>query len=497
MKAFSRLNHIPPLIRFILLGSILELLYTLLCPLFPFQTSYPTFSLSSMKWLVIITSDQSLLSKISVSGTPFINTGSSPLFLTMVLIALASIYLILVANAFQADNNLHLTSRWLILPLIGALTFGLTLLVLPALFNHDVQNNIDKSVSLLFHLINCFLLWMILSRLAPARRLGGTILYAWNPLILIELVGNGHSYGLLIFVLLLTTLFIMQNKSQWYELWAMIFLGCASGFNLISLLLAPMFIYYCAMRITRQHTGSVAYAHSDQIITANPPATKSWSNNHPRLLWEFVWRAAVVSLTASILYSIFWPRGSFYMFITSSFDMRYLMHSPLSIIVLPVQWLNARIFHMLNPSNTLPPNYLQAIPSANMAVQASAIFIFILLYIYLFGKIRSVDSLLASLCLAILGFLILLVVQFWPWYVIWMLWIVALRRSDALSIGILLFSCTALLTYPFLYANSVPITMYQPLLIFGIPLIYLIARLARSNERMILFDDRRSETAKN
>ena len=78
-----------------------------------------------------------------------------------------------------------------------------------------------------------------------------------------------------------------------------------------------------------------------------------------------------------------------------------------------------------------------------------------------------------------------------------MLWIIALRRFDALTISVLLLSCTALLTYPLLYVDNLPIAIYQPLLIFGIPLIYLITRLKRSNERMTLFYDRRSETAKN
>jgi hypothetical protein len=476
---------------------MLELLFALLGLLFPFQTSYPTFSQSNMNWFVFITSNQSPISKISVPATSINNTGSDPLLLTLTFIVLAAVYLITVTYAFYASKKVDLTFRWLFLPLIGALTFGITLLVFPKLFNHEMQINLVTSLTLLVHLINCLLVWMILSRLAPTRRLGGTILYAWNPLILIELIGNGYSYGFLIFALLLTTVCIVQDKSRWYELWAMIFLGCAAGLSLISLLLAPMFIYYCATRVSRLRTSVKSYFHEDLGITPTPTSAKSWRNSYTRLLWEFVWRTAVVSLTASILYAIFWPQGSFYASITSIFDMQYLMHSPLSIMVLPVQWLNGRLFHFLYPSNTPASNYLQAIPAANMAVQASAIFIFFLLYIYLFGKLRSVDSLLASLCLAILGFIILLAGQFWPWYILWMLWIVALRRFDALSIGILLFSCTALLTYPLLFMEKWSITMYQPILIFGIPLIYLITQLARSHERMILFDDRRSETAKN
>jgi len=85
----------------------------------------------------------------------------------------------------------------------------------------------------------------------------------------------------------------------------------------------------------------------------------------------------------------------------------------------------------------------------------------------------------------------------WPWYMLWTLWIIALRRFDALTISVILLSCTALLTYLLLYVDNLPIAFYQPLLIFGIPLIYLITRLKRSNERITLFYERRSETAKN
>jgi hypothetical protein len=48
----------------------------------------------------------------------------------------------------------------------------------------------------------------------------------------------------------------------------------------------------------------------------------------------------------------------------------------------------------------------------------------------------------------------------------------------------------ALLAYLLLYMDNSPIAMYQPLLIFGIPLIYLITRMKRNNERMTLSYDR-------
>ena len=121
MKASKNLQRISPLTRFLLLASMLELLYALLCPLFPFNTSDSTYSPSNMNWLERITSGQSLSSKISVPGLRLTDSGSSllllTLVLTLVLIALASIYLITVVYAFHYGSEVDLTSRWLILPL--------------------------------------------------------------------------------------------------------------------------------------------------------------------------------------------------------------------------------------------------------------------------------------------------------------------------------------------------------------------------------------------
>jgi hypothetical protein len=43
------------------------------------------------------------------------------------------------------------------------------------------------------HLACAFLVYATLGRLAPGQRLAGTLFYAWNPVLLYELVGNGHN----------------------------------------------------------------------------------------------------------------------------------------------------------------------------------------------------------------------------------------------------------------------------------------------------------------
>jgi len=497
MKAVKRLQRISPLTRFLLSGIVLEILYLLIFTLIPFNTTHSKPSASSIDWSWIFAPAQPPVFTTSITSLKLTDLVSHFLLLSLIIIALSSVYLYAVGNAFHTDNNIYITTRWIFLPLIGATTFGITLLFLPALFNNDANSYIFKGLALLVHLINCVLIWAILSNLSPWRRLGGTILYAWNPLALIELAGNGHNDGLLIFFLLLTTLLIIQQKGSWYDFWAMVFLGCAMSMNSVALLFAPMIICFCVLHKTKQSSSGLPPPGSKHSTTTIPLSSGCWKRNYVQLLWGLAWRAMIALITVSALYFLFWHRSLTILSITSSFDMQYFAHSPLSVLVIPVRWFNNFFFQSLHLSKGYASYYLQAIPAATMAVQAFAMFIFALMYIYLLGKIRSINTLLTCLCLIILGFLILLSAQFWPWYILWILWIIALRRFDALSISVLLLSCTALLSYPLLYVDNVPIAIYQPLIIFGIPLIYLITRLKRSNERMTLFYERRSETAKN
>ena len=483
MKALTSLQRLSSLTRFMLLGSVLELLYLLIFALTPLYSTHTTLSPSGMDWPWILAPAQLLVHKTSNLGVRFTDLGSNFLLLGLIFIVLSSVYLYAVRNAFHTSNNISITSRWLFLPAIGATIFGITLLFLPALFNNEANSYIFKSLALLSHLINCVLIWALLGNLAPTRRLGGTILYAWNPLVLIELAGNGHNEGFLICFLLMTTLLIIQQKGWWYDFWAMVFLGFAISINFITLLLAPIVICFSVRRKTNQDP------EGQQLLDEG-------RGNQTLLIWGSCWRAIVALTIVFILYLPFWHGSSTFLAITSSFDMQQFIHSPLGVLVIPVHWLFSLLVQTLNPTTTLS-SYLQPIIAANMAVRASAMFIFALIYFYLLGKVRSIDTFLTSLCLAILGFIILISGQFWPWYVLWVLWIVALRRFDALTVSVLLLSCTALLTYPLLYVHNLPIAIYQPLLIFGIPLIYLITQVKRSNERMTLLYDRRSETAKN
>jgi alpha-1,6-mannosyltransferase len=71
----------------------------------------------------------------------------------------------------------------------------------------------------LLHLINLGLVWLLLERCLPANwtrgaRLTGFALFAWNPVILFELVGNGHNDGLMITFMLAALLALSLPRAS-------------------------------------------------------------------------------------------------------------------------------------------------------------------------------------------------------------------------------------------------------------------------------------------
>lgn len=95
-----------------------------------------------------------------------------------------------------------------------------------------------RLVGLLAHLGNFVLLWLILTKMKPAARIAATLLYAWNPLVLLLSVSDMH-LDVVLLLLVLLAIFLFQRKSLFL---AWVFLLLAVLINLLSLLLLPLFL---------------------------------------------------------------------------------------------------------------------------------------------------------------------------------------------------------------------------------------------------------------
>ncbi len=443
----------------------------------------------------------------------------------------------------------HNERRWLYILLGGALLFSLTLLVQPKLFSDDVftyifsgrmltlyhanpfntaplqfpadpylrwvvagrnapnlygplwyyvssllvsiggNNQIGtlllfKGLAILSHLANIVLIWGILSHIAPKRRVLGTLLYAWNPLILIELAGSGHSEGVLLFLLFLGTWLYVSQEDSWLRWTAFLVFGLALSMNSIVALFVPLLLWFDV--------------RSERVIG--------------RAIGGFCWRTVLVLLPALAIWLPFWRGASTFFALTSAIDMQHFIHSPIGTLVGPTRAFFRLIAYVLR----FPPTW-NPISSADVALRGSATFIFVLIYGNVFGHVRHApmtltskrfssdidkdgtgfDVLLYAWNVAVFAYLMLVSGWFWPWYLLWVLWIAVLRRFDAFTSTMLILSGTVLFFYLFIGLLKAPVALYQSVIIFGLPLIYLVGVKGRQRqkERTAILHDRRSETA--
>lgn len=532
---FRSLSFLPLL----LVAVIFEILYLFLLALAPLPELHlhPTPLITGLPWTLALSHLLFPGAWISAANTPD-GDWIYIFLLAIAFLALAGLHLFIIRSFFKRsrlEKESSLSLRWLFLLLIGATIFGLTLLLQPALFSDDIfryvisgrmlalyhvdpittavaqvphdpylawisQPTVNiygplwltfvsllvrfggtpvsmlllfKGVALLFHLLNCVLLWAILGRIAPARRFVGTLLYAWNPLALIELAGNGHNEAILICLLLLAIWLHMQDKGRWYEIGALALFSLAIAINFIALLLAVMYIWF----VVRRYSGIAGIS------------------------WNAGWRIFLVLVIVALIYIPYWYGASTYLAITSNMNLQPEMYSFVDTLASPLR----QFYGFIVQGSKLYSTYINPTAAANATVLSTTTFIFALIYFYLLGKVRKApkttmgmkyvsradaemklpgfDVLLSGWCITAVGYMVLVSGVFWPSFVLWVLWLVALRQIDALSVSILLLSYTALFIYPLMDFGNDPVVVYSPLLIFGIPLVYLLLSKTRRTER--------------
>ncbi|MBV9711889.1 MAG: hypothetical protein JO011_13375 [Ktedonobacteraceae bacterium] len=546
----SRPRQLVP--QLLLIACIFELFYLLIVALSPLRELHLSNSplAAGASWTLV---PFSLLSSVlrPWTGSLLDSTEFASLLLGITFLGILAVYL--PAIVLIVRERPEATRRWLYLLLGGALLFGITLLFQPKLFSDDVFTYIFsgriltiygadplntapvrypadpylawvlsgrntpniygplwisvtallagisnvpvfslllfKGFALLTHLSNCVLIWGILNEIAPSRRVLGTLLYAWNPLAVIELAGSGHNEGFLLVLLLLATwLYIraVRTSRRWLFLCMLGVFGLAISTNLLSLLLAPLYLWF--------------HLRKERSVT--------------RAAWSFCACLLLMLVPEALISLPFWRGASTFFAVTSAVDIEHFVHSPVGTLAIPIR----AVFQFVATAGHFPA-FLQPISAADVALRASALFIFVLIYTHLFGRVRhapgsvalalqkrrteaidvemrlpAFDVLFYSCGVAVFWYLILVSGWFWPWYLLWTLWPVALRRLDGFTVAILILSGTALFLYSFIGFTRGPIATYQAALIFGIPLIFLIVARIRGQKGPVVSHERRGET---
>jgi hypothetical protein len=119
---------------------------------------------------------------------------------------------------FPQDPYLYL-SPWQAEPSVYGPVWQIISLVPTALAGDDLLFAIGafKITAIIGSLVTALLIYITLHRLAPERAIAGTLFFAWNPLVLFEIAGNGHNDSILTAFMMLGVLSLIVGP-RWAAL---------------------------------------------------------------------------------------------------------------------------------------------------------------------------------------------------------------------------------------------------------------------------------------
>src|SRR3989441_1288120 len=209
----------------------------------------------------------------------------------------------------------------------GPVWFDLSILVaLPA--GASVANIMlgFRLLGLIAHLVNTILIWVILAKLKPETRISGTLLYAWNPLVLLMSVTEMHQTVVVVLFVLLAV-FLLQRNSLMLS-W--VFLLLATLINFWCLLVVPLFFRLLGKEARAMRRGEgllwwlgLICVSALVMVLAYTPYWQGWGTAGviDSLRETFLPNSAINSLDAALL----------------SLPLRFPL--PLSWLIAPQHWI--------------------------------------------------------------------------------------------------------------------------------------------------------------
>ncbi len=299
-----------------------------------------------------------------------------------------------------------------------------------------------KSVAFVAHLGNALLLWAILGKIAPRQQLTGTILYAWNPLALLEFAGSGHNDAVMLFFFLLGVLLLVQG----HEVLALLGFAASIDTKYVFLILLPLYFWY----VLRAQSGWRARARAA------------------------LWRLGVVFGACALLYLPYWAGPRTLGSILYAPPTQELENSLVEAISWPVRWGLAWLFGLsAEDSGTL----------ASVILKALTGLLFVVLWLRLFPKVRNRRTLFEAWWWAVWFYLVIASGWFLPWYVTWLLILAALCPTNKLLIATELLAGGVLVIYAMDPLTASPVYGLRSLLAFGPVLAYLLWQRQRARQR--------------
>jgi hypothetical protein len=308
-----------------------------------------------------------------------------------------------------------------------------------------------KGIALMSYLCSTLFIASILRRVFPHRSLAGTLLFAWNPLVLFEGVANAHN-DMLMVALLLGGIWILSYGiktpsskgtdndpfgNSLHNLLAFLFLSLAVLVKFIPILLLPAFLLYMQPREDGR-----GWRWKNIPLFLLPVGLLFFS--YYRVFWEWnemtsnllqrteMFRMSLASVTRLILQQFIqeaWAERISSVLFLGLFTIAYIlilvqMASTLGVFSKWIPHFRKRIIKTL-----------QKRLSWILFPQDSS------------GKWFSWDLLLSTCFYILLLYLLLGSLWFWPWYLIWVLAFLPLIENQRMVHILIVVSCAGQLSY--------------------------------------------------
>ena len=304
-----------------------------------------------------------------------------------------------------------------------------------------------RVLGLLAHLINAILIWLIVGKIKPELRIGATLLYAWNPLVLLLSIGGMHQDVVVVLFILLGIVFFQRNS----PILGWVLLLLAVLVNMLCLLLLPL------------------------VFMLLPKETRQFATGRRVLWWLLL--GGVSLLVLVLAYAPYWQNWGFSGLLASlhhTFVQDTAINSLDAVLRnLPIQlptWL-AWLF----------------VPQHWTIFAAVTVACLLLLGCWLVDKVDIV----VLFCGWVMIALLVLLPIYWPWYMLLPLALVICTVSGRTLLLALLLTGGAMMSYYFLlwqptWTGQALVTVALPMLIWGWLLFFIVTwEMMRAREEEV------------
>jgi hypothetical protein len=237
-----------------------------------------------------------------------------------------------------------------------------------------------KAVAVFASMASAWLIYSILGRISPSTQVFGTLLYSWNPLIVVEFAGEGHNDSIMVFFVLLALAACVSRRG------ASSMVGLALGIltkYLPVLFVPPQLVYLWRTR-----------------------------RNTLRLALEVLVALAILAAVAAVLYEPVWAGRR-------TFDGLIQRGIPVSSASLPgvVNWILRR----------------SSLSSHSAGIVVAFATLPILAFVaWISMRVRDVAGLTKSFAWISIAYVLFASPDYWPWYSCMPIALIAVSNADRL-----------------------------------------------------------------